>query len=262
MLRSLLIVGWAVLCLTDLAAGELGTIVAEGDYVARGKDGIKPLAHWKIWRLRNGGYEIREAPANDAAVLQIFQFNAHFMPNGYTLKTGRFARGTGSPRPMSVSCKYRTKELFCSLDYGGHKSTALARPRGPYVFVPGEFYSLDFCWLWTEVVRQSLSDHREVETYVMTDKEGHPNEIALKLDRPKTDDKEAGVGMVSAGEETANALGESQTLKRYKVGGPAELSVLRVNKKGVVVSMGSETNPEIGFALDNYKEYQPWGPAK
>lgn len=262
MLRSLLIVGCVVLCLADIAAGEQGTLVAEGDYVARGKDGIKPLAHWKIWRLRSGGFEIREAAANDARVLQIFHFNTHFMPDGYTLKIGGFPNRTGSPRPMSVSCQYRTKELFCSLDFDGHKSTALARSRGPYIFVPGEFYGLDLCWFWTEVVQQSVSYHRRVETYVMKDRDGHPNEIALKLDRPKTDRAEAHAGMVSEGEETANALGETQILKRYKVGGPAELSVLLVNKKGIVVSMGSETNPENGFALDNYKEYQPWGLTK
>src|ERR1700730_14823271 len=43
------------------------TLAAEGDYVAQ-KDRKKSLAHWKLWHLQNGEYEVAENLAGQATL--------------------------------------------------------------------------------------------------------------------------------------------------------------------------------------------------
>jgi hypothetical protein len=231
------------------------SLVAEGDFVAQKSDGIKPLAHWKLWRLKRGEYEVVESSAaTNAPITQIFRFDAQLLPIGYVLDMGQNSRNPGFT-PMSVACKYETQELRCDTEYKGTKSTASVPAKQPYVFLPGEFYGLDFAWFLTEVVQladRSKAKESMVNVYVMTDSETKRDEIALKLDSP--------VNIVFTREESVQVMGKTQTVRRYEVRGLGELSVLKVTSRGLVVSAGTESNPGIGFGMANYKEYEPWGP--
>jgi hypothetical protein len=56
-------------------------LVAEGDYVAQTKDGSKPQSHWKLWRLENGEYEAVDTSTKNSSSVQIFRFDAQFLPS-------------------------------------------------------------------------------------------------------------------------------------------------------------------------------------
>jgi len=231
------------------------TLVAEGDYVGQTKDGGKLLAHWKLWRLGSGEFEVLESPVKDASVIQIFRFDDKFLPIGYTLKTERSPARPGQvASSMTVACQFKPQELQCDTEYDGHSASASIPAKQPYVFQPGEFYGLDFCWFLTGIVRLSShsKENEPVNVYVMTDREGHVGEISLEMDNP--------IKLNPEGEETAEVLGKTQVVKRFEGSGLDELSELRAISKGVVASVGSKSNPSIGFALSNYKEYEPWGP--
>src|SRR5579863_1550354 len=64
------------------------TLAAEGDCIARTKNGDKPLSHWQLWHLSDGNYEVVDTSAKIASSVQIFRFDSQFLPVGYTLKFG------------------------------------------------------------------------------------------------------------------------------------------------------------------------------
>ena len=248
-----------VLATVTVSAGaptQREKLIAEGDYVARGKNGPKRLAHWRLWRLDNGSYEVRETPGNSSLIVQTFRFDAQFFPVGYSLNIHGFPKRPGSPGSMNVSCRYDPTEIQCAGDYEGHKSVASAKTAGPSVFIPGEFYSLDFCWFQTEFMQVYLQKRVLPEVYILADADGNRNDIALKKERTA-----GGPGPVFEGSEDLEIWGKKQLVRKYKSGGPDETSVLRVTPKGIVVSMGSDRSPDHGFAfaLENYREYAPWG---
>ena len=183
--------------------------------------------------------------ATNAPITQIFRFDAQFLPIGYVLNLGQNSR-VADYSPMSISCKYETQELRCDIEYTGTKSTKSVPAKQPYVFAPEEFYGLDFAWFLTEVVQlaeRSKAKETVVNVYIMTDTE--TERLALKPDTP--------ISLVFKGEESVEALGKTQTVKRYDVRGIGESSVLKVTSQGLVISLG-------GFGIGNYKEYEPWGP--
>jgi hypothetical protein len=236
------------------------TLMAEGDCVAQ-KDPNKPLAHWKLWHLRNGEYEVVETLAGIANIVQVFRFDAQFLPSGFSLRIDWLSKVPAAQRdapftyhPTTISCRYGAQDLSCETDNTGKKSAASIPAKRPYLFVPGEFYALDYLWLMTGIVR--LTEHNDAEgnavnMYEMVDNKihsGHPIQVTL------------------TGRRTAIVMGKAQPVTEYEVwmgGKPgewvlSELSVLQVTSQGLVASVRGKSHPGLGFAITNYKEYEPW----
>jgi hypothetical protein len=65
-------------------------------------------------------------------------------------------------------------------------------------------------------------------------------------------------------------MGKSQPVTEYEVwteGKPGEwtlskLSVLQVTSKGLVASIRGKSDRSFGYAISNYKEYEPWLPTR
>jgi streptogramin lyase len=72
----------------------------------------------------------------------------------------------------------------------------------------------------------------------------NPADIVLKPDKPMKID--------FIGEETTQAMGKTQVVKKYQWGSRE----LLVTTQGLVLSMGSD---QIVYAISGYKEYEPWG---
>jgi hypothetical protein len=238
------------------------TLAAEGDYVAQ-SNLHKPLAHWKVWHLRTGGYEVIETLAGpNQNIVQVFDFDAQFLPNGFSLTIDtrpKIPVAAQKPPfavyPTIISCRYNVEDLSCESESNGKKSAVSIPAKPPYVFVPGEFYALDQTWLLTAVVRlteQKRSEDTAINVYIMLDNNLHVGEP---------------IQLTSAGKRTTDVMGKSQPVTEYKVWTetkPGEwvlspLSVLQVTAQGLVVSIRSES--ESGYAISNYKEYEPWLPS-
>jgi hypothetical protein len=228
------------------------TLAAEGDTVNQARHFT--LGHWRLWRLHGGEYEVAESQAGGNPVVQTFRFDRHFLPTGFSLRVDRMPNNPSS-HPFSISCDYTPKDLHCDTDFDGHKSTASVAAKQPYVFIPGEYYALDFCWFLTGIVRLATSGNgnQPVNLYGMIDRPGRVGEIDLE-----PDSKPDSMRLTITGEVTADALGKSQKLKRYGWGGPSRLLELRATSKGIVVSAGE--NPAEALILSGYKEYESWGP--
>jgi hypothetical protein len=242
---------------TLLAADR--TLAAEGDYIAQTKTGDKPLAHWQLWHLSNGDYEVVDTSTKNASSVQIFRFDPQFLPIGYTKKFGPISMPQVPNVPTipgrTISCQYESKELSCDAESSeGHKSTTSIAAKPPYVFI-GEFYDLDFAWFMTGVVRLASRNGAKdgvVNVYAMTDG-AKIGDIGLKPDSP--------MKIVFTGEETAQVMGKTQVVKKYEWGSN-DVSVLRVTAQGLVVSLSTRSDPAVGFAMSGYKEYEPWGPTR
>jgi hypothetical protein len=239
------------LALSQSSAAQDRTLVAEGDSVAHTKSGTKPLTHWQMWRLRNGDYEVVDTSVKNASSVQIFHFDANFLPTGYTKKSGPV-----SPRMLTfpdlpgwrISCEYRGAELTCNAESSdGQKSVATTQAKPPYVAI-GEFYDLDFLWYMTGVVRLAVGDASAsgtVNVYALTDA-SKAGGLSLKPDVP--------VKIAFLGEEKGDVMGKIQSLRKYESGS----HILRVTGQGVVVSFGPKSNLPFGFEFANYKEYEAW----
>ena len=210
------------------------TLVAEGDYVASTKTGEKPLSHWQLWHLRNGGYEVVDASVKNASSVQIFRFDSQFLPIGYVKKLGPISKPKASnvatiPR-RTISCRYESRELSCDAESSeGRKSTTSIAAEAPYV-VTGEFYYLDFAWFMTGVVRLASRNGTKdgvVNTYALTDG-AKAGDVGLESDSP--------IKIVFTGEETAQVMGKTQVVKKYEWGSD-DVPVLRVTSQGLVVSL-------------------------
>ena len=87
------------------------TLLAEGDYV-QASAGNKALAHWKLWHLQNGEYEVVETLAGHAHIVQVFAFDRQFLPSGFSLTidtTYKVPAAKLPPFPVYptiISCRY------------------------------------------------------------------------------------------------------------------------------------------------------------
>lgn len=260
MLRTAFMVVALQVALIQTALTQDRTLIAEGDYAAKRTDGDKVLAHWKLWQLSTGGYEAVESGAKYVTITQTFRFDARFMPVGYSFQLGPLPKAVTDqyPKaptlyPMGVSCEYQPHELRCESDSNGHHSVASIPAETPYVFIPGELYSLDFTWFLTGVVHlveRNDSGDGVVNVYAMTDSDTNHNEIALKADAP--------IHLVFTGEENAFVMGKIQEVRKYEGWGGSELSVLRVTAQGLVALISGKSSPTVGFAMSNYTEQVPW----
>lgn len=235
-------------------------LIAEGDYAFQKVNETKVIAHWKLWQLDDGEYEVIESSTKTPENTQIFRFDAQFMPSGYALTLGPLSKAQldRSPaaktfyHPMSISCDYQPQKLTCKTEYDGHSSVSAIDAKAPYVFLPGEFYSLDFTWFLTGVVHlienQGTRDSF-VNVYVLTDNEANHNSIAFKADKP--------IRLTFTGDETALLMGKTQEVRKYEWE-KTELSVSRVSSKGLVGLISGRESSTTGFAMSNYIEYVPW----
>jgi hypothetical protein len=231
------------------------TLAAEGDTVVHSKDGNKPAFHWKIWHLSDGSYEVVDVSAQNALAIQTYRFDPQLMPLGYTLQIGQ---PQGKPAwaqasKTTISCQYEPRKLSCETESSdGHKSEASIGADPPFICV-GEFYGYDFLWLMTGVVRLAAKGNATkgiVNTYDWT--EPKLGELGLEKDKPMT--------ISFVGEVTGQNEGEEQAFKLYQLG-QIDANILRVNSKGVVVSMRVKSRPESDLmTVANYKEYEPWAP--
>jgi hypothetical protein len=239
------------------------TLIAEGDYTATKKDSSRTLAHWKLWQLSNGEYDVVESSAKNAHLTQTFRFDAEFLPIGYSLDISPLSQAEVNQRPddakihhpMNVSCEYKVQELKCATEYDGHKSVASIAAKYPYVFFPGEFSAMDFTWFLTGVVH--LLEQRNVQgnpvnTYVMEDSPTNfqLGEIVLKADEP--------IKLCFTGEETSTVMDKVQKMRRYEGWGPPELSVVRVTSQGMVGLVSGKSTSAVGFGITNFVEHEPW----
>jgi hypothetical protein len=241
------------------------TLAAEGDYVAQ-SDLHKPLAHWKVWHLRAGGYEVVETLAGPSRnIVQVFRFDSQFLPSGFslTIDTRPTIPNTAQKPPFEIfptiiSCRYDVEDLSCESESNGKKSHISIPAKLPYVFVPGEFYALDQTWFATGIVRlteQNRSEDNTINVYTMLENKLHAG-------KP--------IQLTYAGKRTANVMGKPQPVTEYKVwtgSKPGEwvlstLSVLQVTSQGLVASIRRESEPGLGYAIGNYKEYESWLPSR
>jgi hypothetical protein len=243
-----------LLLIAPISSAKDRTLVAEGDYSARTKTGDKPLSHWQLWHLSNGGYEVVDTSIKNASSVQIFRFDSQFLPTGYSKRLGGISKAQASG-VATISCQYESRRLSCDAESSeGLKSTTSIAADAPYV-VTGEFYDLDLAWFMTGVVRSASRNGTEdgvVNVYALTDG-AKAGDIALEADSP--------IKIVFTGQETAQVMGKTQVVRKYEWESD-DVPVLRVVSQGLVVSLTKESDPEVGFAMSGYKEYEPWGPAR
>jgi TonB family protein len=239
----------------EVAPAQSRTLLAEGDYVALAKSGAKPLSHWKLWHLDDGKYEVIDSNTRNPAAIQVFRFDSKFMPIGFSRKTGPLdLPDSRLPKfPASeISCDYKAKELSCETISGdGTRSRQTAAAVPPYVVV-GEFYDLDFAWFMTGVVHLASSGVASdgfVNVYAMTTGSS-PTQITLRPDKP--------IQIISDVDESALALGRTQRIRKYRVESDNG-RILTGTEQGLIVRLSPASNTELGYAIDSYKEYQPWG---
>jgi hypothetical protein len=251
------------------------TLAAEGDYIAQSNPN-KPLAHWKVWHLRTGDYEVVETLAGPSRnVVQVFHFDAQFLPNGFSLTIDTRPKEPAAlpftVYPTIISCRYSIQDLSCEIEENGKKSATSIPAKQPYVFVPGDFYALDYLWLMTQIVRSNEHIHSEdnaVDVYTTG------MDTKIHVGQPIQLDNKVHAGhpiqLTYAGKRSANFMGKSQPVTEYEVwtgNRPgewvlAELSVLQVTSQGLVVSIRGKSDPAFGYAISNYKEYEPWLPSR
>jgi hypothetical protein len=240
--------------------GQIGSaqdraLIAEADYIAQSENSSKPVAHWKLWHLTSGEYEVTESFVKNPYVTQIYRFDVKFLPIGYSIAINPVLGTSAQPRPdlhsMNLSCVYKANELACDSDYEGRKSRASIPARGPYTVAIDEYWFADATWTFTGVVR--LMEHTGasealVSAYVIKDNE--TGGIVLKPDRPTK--------LALVGEEKANVLGKMQTVRRYEERDSADHSVLLVTMDGLVAaaSLNGPAN-SVRFAISNYQQYKP-----
>jgi hypothetical protein len=255
MMRLLLLLLGLASGLSQIAAAQDPTLIAEGDYVAQSENGSKPVAHWKLSQLTNGEYEVTESFVRNPYVTQIFRFDAQFLSVGYSLAinppSGQSPQSRPDLRPTSFSCIYKANELACDSEYDGRKSHTSIAAKEPYMVVSDEGWFADITWLFTGVVRRMQhTGAREtlVNAYVIKDND--TGGIALKPDTP--------MKLALVGDEEANVLGKMQAVRRYEVRDSADHSVLLVTMDGLVAAViPNGTADSTRFAMGNYQQYKP-----
>ena len=227
-------------------------LVAEGDSVYRTKQKETPTEHWKLWRLENGDYEVDEDSISRPGVIQIYRFDTHLIPLGFTWKiqNERSTDGKAPTHSFVLSCQYLPEQLKCESESRGHKSEAVESARPPFVMM-GEFYGLDFNWFATGVVHLALKygpKDTTIPVYFLTDGKA-VGDIGIEPDQP--------IMIRLEGEEKDVVFGKEQTVRTFEGGGA--LRKIRVAENGMVVGITSDRDPASGVGIANYKEYEPWG---
>jgi len=252
MMRLLLLLLGLAAGLSQIAAAQDRTLIAEGDYVAHSENGSKPVAHWTLSQLTNGEYEVKESFVRNPYVTQIFRFDAQFLPIGNSLAinplSGQSPQSRPDLHPTSFSCIYKANELACDEEYEGRRSHASIAAKEPYTVAVDEYWFADVTWAFTGVVRQMQhTGAREalVNTYLIKDND--TGGIALSPDTPTK--------LALAGTEQANVLGKMQTVRRYE---SADHSVLLVTRDGLVAAViPKEPADSARLTMGNYQQYKP-----
>jgi hypothetical protein len=252
MMRLLLLLLVLAAGLSQIAAAQDRTLIAEGDYVAQSENGNKPVAHWKLSRLTSGEHEVTESFVRNPFVTQIFRFDAQFLPIGYSLavnpQSGQSARPRPDLRPTSFSYIYKANELACDAEYEGRKSHASIAAKEPYTVAIDEYWFADITWAFTGVVRRMQhagANETLVNAYLIKDND--TGGIVLSPDTPTK--------LVLVGAEQANVLGKMQTVRRYE---SADHSVLLVTKDGLVAAVIPKGPADsVRLIMGNYQQYKP-----
>lgn len=253
-----------LLLLSGLAVAGDRKLAAEGDYGLQGTGGYKAWAHWKLWHLRDGEYEVEEVDASNRGTVQVFTFDRNFLPTGFSLTINPYSK-TPPPRSpgytfhlTAVSCRYLTTELKCETDINGKKSAISVPTSQPYVFVPGGFEALDWTWFMTGVTqlsRQKRERSKSVNVLLMY------NIMTSEVTGP-----EGAINLSNAGEVTANMAWEKRSVIQYEglIGGEDRIwgpgnCVVQVTPSGFVVGLNKRSIPGgPGFTISNYKNYESW----
>jgi hypothetical protein len=263
MTRMALLLLLTALLFTRTAPAADRTLAAEGDYI-QGGAGNRALSHWKLWHLRKGGYEVVETMARPH-VVQVFTFDAEFLPSGFSLTIDPGFKLPAAQRPRFddrtiISCQYHVHDLTCNSENNGKKSLSSIPAEQPYVLAPGNFYALDYTWFLTGVLR--LIEHNDsadstVNVFVIVEGGIH-RDLPIKL--------------TYAGDVTVPVMGKEQSVTEYEgqvgkftlseVWGLPGLSILQVNSQGLVVAVREKLNPTVRFSISNYKEYASWQPRR
>jgi hypothetical protein len=256
---ALLLLLVALIFLSTASGGDR-TLAAEGDYIQESAGNRAP-APWKLWHLGNGEYEVVETLRGPGRIMQVFSFDRHFLPSGFSLTIDTTDKGPRAKLPpfavypTIISCRYDDQAVSCKTDINGKKAVTTIPVNKPYVVAPAEFYALDFVWLTTGIVRlfeNSSSPSKAVTVIVLTNDKIHgdtPVELAYK------------------GEITAQVMGKAQRVAEYEaqIGGDDQWwgpgpVVLQVNPQGFVLSVRGKLDPAFAFTIGNYKEYESWQP--
>ena len=230
-------------------------LAAEADTVASTSQGEKPISHWKIWNLRDGGYEVVVTSLRGPSVVQKFRFDGQMKPLEYRL-TGSPMQGTGqeSKMGMTIFCQYKPAELVCTAKTSeGQDAVASVSAPAPFVFVL-EFYGLDLPWFMTGVVNLANQQKTKGGTVNVYALENGPSSsvIGLKPDQP--------LKIAFLGEENIADNGKEKIVKTYELVGQDDLSILKVGAHGEVIAVASKSAPGRDLLVTrNYQEYARWG---
>ena len=123
-----------ILIFSCVARAADGTLAAQGDYVLQGRS-ERPWAHWKLWHLREGGYNVVETDATNSHIVQTFTFDSKFLPTGFSLtidpyfKVRQRQNSPLIPRPTMVSCRYHPHDLECETEINGKNQSPRLPPQ-------------------------------------------------------------------------------------------------------------------------------------
>lgn len=230
-------------------------LAAEADTVASTSQGEKPISHWKIWNLRDGGYEVAVTSLRQPSVVQEFWLDGQMKPLAYRLTGSPMQRaGQESKTGMTIFCQYKPVELVCTEKSSeGQEAVASVSARPPFVFVL-EFYGLDLPWFMTGVVNLAIQQNTKggtVNVYALEDGPS-PSAIGLKPDQP--------LKIASLGEQNTTDSGKEKIVKTYELVGQDDFSILKVGAHGEVIAVASKSAPGRDLLVTrNYQEYSRWG---
>jgi len=246
------------------------TLLAEGEYVQRTKDGTVPYDHWRLWRESDSTFSAEVESAKLPAFAQTFYFDSKFLPSGYSLTIARPKEGD----KIGMTCHEKNDTLSCESWFEGKTSSTSTKVSGPCLVMVDEAPGLDFLWAFAAILRMpSAGTQDPICAYVL--KEETLGAISLKSNSSSE-------RIVLAGEQNVEILGKHHPVRTYEVGnnGPViwgeirgndptvhkhvvghnDIWVIKVLSSGIVVSMSAKDASNGGFELAEYKEYRQWAP--
>lgn len=244
------------------------TLLAEGEYVQRTKDGTVPYDHWRLWQESDSTFSAEVESARLPAFAQTFYFDSKFLPSGYSLTVTRPKEGD----KIGMNCHQKDETLSCESSFEGRKSSTSTKVSGPCLVMLDEAPGLDFLWTFAAMLRMpSAGTPSPICGYVL--KEETLGAISLKSNSSSQ-------RIVLAGEQTAEILGKRQTVRTYEVGnndpvtwgeirgkdstdhklvvGHNDIWIIKVLPSGIVVSLSVKDSSNGGLELAEYKEYRQW----
>jgi hypothetical protein len=263
-LLTFLLLGFA-LCFSQTATHTDRTLVSEGDYAWETGNGTRAIAHWKLWHLGSGEYEVIESFVRKPLVMQTFRFDAQFLPTGYSLAIPRIKIAANTEKPaVKFTCVYKTAELACQVESEKGRPRSSIPASEPYVVLLDDGWFADFTWQFAGVVR--TMEHKGakeavVNTYIIRD--DNSGGIALKPDKP--------MKLACLGEKQAEVMGKMQTVRQCEGQEPGDDITLLVTSDGLVAAAtlsGRGIPAAIQFQADavggafataDYREYESLG---